>query len=54
MKEGDALPCAVIAEDEPVLSRTLVRLLHEAWPQLRIAAVASDGEQAVELSLIHI
>ena len=48
-----ALPCAVVAEDEPVLSRTLVRLLHETWPQLRIAAVASDGPQAVELALEH-
>jgi DNA-binding LytR/AlgR family response regulator len=48
-----AQPCAVVAEDEPVLSRTLVRLLHEAWPQLRIAAVASDGPQAVALALEH-
>lgn len=48
-----ALPCAVVAEDEPVLSRTLVRLLREAWPELRIAAVASDGPQAVELALEH-
>ena len=51
--KDDALPCAVIAEDEPLLSRTLVRLLHEAWPQLRIAAVASDGAQAVDLALEH-
>ena len=48
-----ALPCAVVAEDEPVLLRTLVRLLHETWPQLRIAAVASDGPQAVQLALEH-
>ena len=48
-----AMPCAVVAEDEPVLSRTLVRLLKDAWPQLRIAAVASDGPQAVELALEH-
>jgi DNA-binding LytR/AlgR family response regulator len=47
------LPCAVVAEDEPVLARTLVRLLHEAWPGLRIAAVASDGPQAVALALEH-
>lgn len=46
-------PCALVAEDEPVLARTLVRLLHEAWPQLRIAAVASDGLQAAELALAH-
>ena len=48
-----ALPCAVVAEDEPVLSRTLVRLLKQVWPQLRIAATASDGQQAVELALEH-
>ena len=52
MNQG-AEPCAVVAEDEPVLSRTLVRLLHEAWPELRIAAVAGDGLQAVELALDH-
>lgn len=48
-----AMPCAVVAEDEPVLARTLVRLLREAWPELRVAAVASDGPQAVELALEH-
>jgi DNA-binding LytR/AlgR family response regulator len=48
------LPCAVIAEDEPVLARTLVRLLREAWPELRVAGVASDGLQAVELALEHL
>lgn len=46
-------PCALVAEDEPVLARTLVRLLQQAWPQLRIAAVASDGLQAADLALEH-
>jgi DNA-binding LytR/AlgR family response regulator len=46
-------PCATIAEDEPVLARTLVRLLREAWPELRIAAVASDGLQATTMALEH-
>lgn len=49
----NAPPCAVVAEDEPVLARTLVGLLREAWPQLRIAAVASDGPQAAALALEH-
>ncbi len=49
-----ALPCAVLAEDEPVLARTLARLLDEAWPQLRVAAVAGDGLQAVDLALEHL
>lgn len=46
-------PTAVIAEDEPVLARTLRRLLEQAWPELRIAAVAEDGLQATELALTH-
>ncbi|WP_257884712.1 LytR/AlgR family response regulator transcription factor [Variovorax sp. RO1] len=41
---------AVIAEDEPVLSRTLQRLLFEAWPDLEIAGVAEDGLKAIELA----
>ena len=41
---------AVIAEDEPVLSRTLQRLLLQAWPELTIAGVAEDGLRAIELA----
>lgn len=48
---SDHRPTAVIAEDEPVLARTLVRLLGEAWPELRIAGVAEDGLRATELAL---
>ena len=44
-------PTAVIAEDEPVLARTLTRLLEQLWPELRIAGVAEDGLQATELGL---
>ncbi len=43
-------PTAVIAEDEPVLARTLQRLLQEVWPGLRIAGVAEDGLQATEMA----
>ena len=46
-----ASPTAVIAEDEPVLARTLARLLAQVWPELRIAGVAEDGLQATELAL---
>lgn len=46
-------PSALIAEDEPVLARTLVRLLRQAWPQLQIAAVASDGMAAIAAALEH-
>ena len=49
-----ALPTAVIAEDEPVLARTLTRLLEQLWPKLRIAGVAEDGLQATELALAHL
>jgi DNA-binding LytR/AlgR family response regulator len=46
-------PIAVIAEDEPILARTLSRLLEQVWPELRIAGVAEDGLQATELALAH-
>jgi len=48
-----APPTAVIAEDEPVLARTLARLLEQVWPELQIAGVAEDGLQATELALAH-
>lgn len=48
---SDAPPCAIVAEDEPVLARSLVRLLQHAWPELRVAGVAADGPQALELAL---
>ncbi len=49
--EETAAPTAVIAEDEPLLARTLTRLLEQAWPELRIVGVADDGPQAIELGL---
>ena len=44
---------AIIAEDEPVLARTLIRLLEQVWPELRIVGVAEDGLRATELGLAH-
>lgn len=44
-------PSALIAEDEPLLARTLKRLLAEAWPELRIVASAEDGPAAIEQGL---
>ncbi len=44
-------PTAVIAEDEPVLERTLTRLLEQLWPELQILGVADDGLRATELAL---
>lgn len=49
----DRHPTAVIAEDEPVLARTLARLLEQAWPELRIVGVAEDGLRATELALVE-
>ena len=46
-------PTAVIAEDEPVLARTLSRLLAEVWPELQVVGVAEDGPRAIELALEH-
>ncbi|MBV8034208.1 LytTR family DNA-binding domain-containing protein [Roseateles sp.] len=40
-------PTAVIAEDEPLLADELRRSLAALWPQLRIAAQACDGAQAL-------
>ncbi|HMN22445.1 MAG TPA: LytTR family DNA-binding domain-containing protein [Ottowia sp.] len=49
-----AAPTALVAEDEPVLARTLVRLLRQAWPELRIVAQAEDGLAATALALDHL
>jgi DNA-binding LytR/AlgR family response regulator len=50
---AEARPSALIAEDEPVLARTLSRLLGEEWPELKVIAVAEDGLSAIELALEH-
>ncbi len=41
-------PTALIAEDEPLLRRSLVRLLATAWPELMVVAEARNGREAVE------
>jgi len=47
-------PTALIAEDEPVLARTLSRLLAQAWPELQVIGVAEDGFGAIDLALEHV
>ena len=42
---------ALIAEDEPLLAESLRAELQRLWPGLRVAAMASDGHQAVEQAL---
>lgn len=46
-------PTAVIAEDEPALAAELQRLLAQAWPELRVAAVAPDGIDALAQIGLH-
>ncbi|CAN5409286.1 LytTR family DNA-binding domain-containing protein [soil metagenome] len=42
------MPIALIAEDEPLLARTLRNELASLWPELEIGAMASNGDDAVE------
>lgn len=41
-------PTALIADDEPLLRKSLRRLLAEAWPELEVVAEARNGREAVE------
>ncbi len=42
-------PTALIADDEPLLLRSLARMLGEAWPALKVVAQARHGREAVDL-----
>lgn len=41
-------PTALISDDEPLLRKSLARLLAQAWPQLEVVAQARNGREAVE------
>ena len=41
-------PTALIADDEPLLRRALIRMLAQAWPELDVVAQARNGREAVE------
>jgi DNA-binding LytR/AlgR family response regulator len=43
-----ARPTALVADDEPLLRRSLRRLLGEAWPELEVVAEARNGREAIE------
>ncbi len=43
-----AAPTALVAEDEPLLRRALVRQLGAAWPELKVVAEVRNGREAVE------
>jgi len=45
---------ALVAEDEPVLARGLVKTLNKLWPALRIEAIVHDGEAAVQAAHEHL
>lgn len=51
MNATQAQPTALIAEDEPLLSRSLEKLLREAWPEVGGIEVVGDGIAAVERAL---
>ena len=40
---------ALIAEDEPLMRDRLLAALNDAWPELKIAAVAKNGIEAIDL-----
>lgn len=40
-------PTALIADDEPLLRKSLLRLLADAWPELNVVAQARNGREAV-------
>jgi DNA-binding LytR/AlgR family response regulator len=42
-------PTALIADDEPLLRKSLARMLAAAWPELQVVAQARNGREAVEL-----
>ena len=44
---------ALIAEDEEILSLTLIKSLERLWPELDICAVAQNGIEAVDAALKH-
>jgi DNA-binding LytR/AlgR family response regulator len=41
-------PTAMVADDEPLLRRSLTRLLAQVWPALDVVAQARNGREAVE------
>ena len=44
-------PCALIAEDEPLLAAGLRADLASAWPELDVVAMVGDGQRAVAQAL---
>ena len=43
-------PTALIADDEPLLRRTLARMLGTAWPELEVVAISDLSPERLERS----
>ncbi|MFY2763160.1 LytR/AlgR family response regulator transcription factor [Arenimonas sp. MALMAid1274] len=46
-------PTALVADDEPLLRKALLRQLAEAWPQLQVVAQARNGREALAMFEAH-
>lgn len=46
-------PTALVADDEPLLRDTMVRMLADAWPELQVVALARNGREAIALYEAH-
>jgi len=44
-----AQPTALIADDEPLLRKSLARMLAAEWPELQVVAQVRNGREAVEM-----
>ena len=44
---------ALIADDEPLLRKALMRLLAQTWPELEVVAQARNGREAIEQFEAH-
>lgn len=48
MSSNESTYTALIAEDEPILADSLIKELSNAWPDLKIGKVVSNGKSALE------
>lgn len=53
MNAPDALPAALVADDEPLLRERLVSHLARLWPELQVVGQARNGREALELFEQH-
>lgn len=46
-------PTALVADDEPLLRDTMVRMLAAVWPELVVVALARNGREAIAMYDVH-